>query len=211
MWEIKSIVISIFRFFKIHRLVNKANELDKLKQINRQVTNNGGTFFSSASVSNMKNDSSKIVIGKGTYIRGELSVFNYGGQIIIGENGYIGEQTKITSGESIQIGNNVLISHNVNIVDSTAHELDYIERAEAFRNLIKFGPPEFKSQTISTDPIIIGDDVWINFNVIILKGVKIGRGAIIAAGSVVTKDVPPFVLVGGNPAKQLKELNTDCI
>ena len=55
-------------------------------------------------------------------------------------------------------------------------------------------------------PITIGDDVWIGCNSIILKGVKIGNGSIVAAGSVVTKSVPPFSLVAGNPAKIVKEL-----
>lgn len=54
-------------------------------------------------------------------------------------------------------------------------------------------------------PIVIGDDVWIGMNVIILKGVKIGTGAIIAAGAVVTKEVPPYTLVAGVPAKVIKE------
>ncbi|NVO02172.1 MAG: hypothetical protein HXX09_05670 [Bacteroidetes bacterium] len=63
-----------------------------------------------------------------------------------------------------------------------------------------------EKENIITAPIIINDFVWINFNAIILKGVTIGEGAIIAAGAVVTKDVPPFTLVGGNPARVIKQL-----
>jgi acetyltransferase-like isoleucine patch superfamily enzyme len=59
---------------------------------------------------------------------------------------------------------------------------------------------------VDSAPIIIEDHVWISFNSIILKGVTIGKGAIIAAGSVVTKDVAPFTLVAGNPAKLIKHL-----
>jgi len=61
-------------------------------------------------------------------------------------------------------------------------------------------------QVVPMAPIHISDKVWIGFNVIILKGVNIGEGAIIAAGSVVTKDVPAWTLVGGNPARVIKQL-----
>ena len=56
----------------------------------------------------------------------------------------------------------------------------------------------------SEEPVVIGDDVWISDRVIILPGVKIGNGVIIAAGAIVTKDVLPFAIVGGNPAKVIK-------
>ncbi|RFA25156.1 hypothetical protein CAI21_19880 [Alkalilimnicola ehrlichii] len=55
-------------------------------------------------------------------------------------------------------------------------------------------------------PVIIEDDVWIGNNCIVLKGVRIGRGAIVGAGAVVTKDVPAYCIVGGNPARVLKRL-----
>lgn len=56
----------------------------------------------------------------------------------------------------------------------------------------------------SKGPIVIGNDVWIGMDSMILSGVTIGQGAVIAAGSVVTKDVPPYAIVGGNPAKVIK-------
>jgi maltose O-acetyltransferase len=61
---------------------------------------------------------------------------------------------------------------------------------------------------VKTLPIKIGNNVWINFNSIILKGVTIGDGSIIAAGAVVTKDIPPFVMVAGNPARIIKHLDS---
>jgi len=61
-----------------------------------------------------------------------------------------------------------------------------------------------KDQGVATAPIIIEDDCWIAANCIILSGVRIGKGSVIAAGSVVTKDVAPYSVMGGNPAKKLK-------
>ena len=62
-------------------------------------------------------------------------------------------------------------------------------------------------RSFRADQVVIEDDAWIGFKSSVLKGVTIGRGAIIAAGSVVTKDVPPFTLVAGNPAKVIRELS----
>ena len=59
-------------------------------------------------------------------------------------------------------------------------------------------------EATSKGPIIVKDDVWIGLNSIILSGITIGQGAIVAAGSVVTKDVPPYAIVGGNPARVIK-------
>ncbi len=69
-------------------------------------------------------------------------------------------------------------------------------------NLIK----DAKYLDIKSAPVVIEDHVWIGFNLAILKGVTMGKGAIIGAGSVVTKDVEPFTVVAGNPAKIIKRL-----
>jgi acetyltransferase-like isoleucine patch superfamily enzyme len=166
----------------------------------------GSRFYPEATIHNTQNKRKNIVIGENTHIRGTLLLFKYGGEIHIGDNCYVGDGTRIWSGESIHIGNNVLISHNVSIVDTQAHEINYIERAERYIELIKNGPWNDKG-SIKTAPIIIEDYAWISFNTVILKGVTIGKGAIIGAGSVVTKDVPPFTLYAGNPAKFIKKLN----
>jgi acetyltransferase-like isoleucine patch superfamily enzyme len=195
----------IFFIRALKKVIKKISDFEHRDNCNRYVTNNGTTFLESAHVVNMTNDKERIMLGAGTFVLGELLVFAYGGKIKIGNNCYIGIGSRVWSGEEVKIGNDVLISHNVNIVDTTAHELDHIERADTYIKLLKEGHPKEKG-TIVTKPIVIEDHVWVNFNVVILKGVTIGRGAIVAAGTVVTKDVPPFVLVGGNPARVLKEL-----
>jgi acetyltransferase-like isoleucine patch superfamily enzyme len=171
------------------------------------VTSGERTFFRGyqARVINPTLDKNKIILANDVVIDGELHVFNHGGNIKIGEFSYVGVGTRIWSGESITIGKNVLISHNVGISDTSAHEFDYKVRAEQYKSLIKNGFPK-ENFGVKTAPIIIEDHAWINFNAIIMRGVTIGKGAIVAAGSIVTKDVPPFTLVAGNPAKVIKQL-----
>ena len=187
----------------LHTIISNLNNEKKINTLLERVTSNDATFYPSCNIDNLQNNPNKIHVGKDTHVRGELLVFKYGGNISIGDNCYVGENSRIWSGDSITIGNNILISHNVCIVDTDSHEINYIERADRYLNLIREGHWSDKGSII-TKPIVIHDNVWISFNVIILKGVEIGKGAIIAAGSVVTKDVPPFALVVGNPAKVVK-------
>ncbi len=150
----------------------------------------------------------KIRIGKNSHINGELMIWPYSKGIIVGDNSYVGINSFIRSEEYISIGDNVLIAHNVNIIDTDSHEIDCGKRARGFLNQINNGFLEQKGE-VKTSPIIIEDYVWISYNVSILKGVTIGKGAIVAAGSVVTKDVEPFTLVAGNPAKFVKKLDSN--
>ncbi len=146
-----------------------------------------------------------IVVGDRTLIDGELLVHDYGGSIKIGSDCYIGMETRVWSGEQLEIGNHVFIAHNTTIVDTNAHQVDAGERAAHYQRTVVEGRP-FEKGSIATSPVVIEDHAWINFNVAILKGVRIGEGAIIGAGSVVTKDVPPYVLCAGNPAQVIRAL-----
>jgi len=163
-------------------------------------------LYDESKVVNLREKRSCIIIGEGTHIRGELVIFAFDGQINIGSNTYIGEGTIIRSAERIDIGNNVLISHNCNIIDTDSHEMNYLERAEGFKTMITKGHSKERGN-ILCKPIVIEDYAWLSYNVSILKGVKIGKGAIVGAGSVVTKDVPAFTIVAGNPAKIIKKID----
>lgn len=202
---IRNILIWVIKRYKLQTVITELQNNENVLSCNRAVVNNGCIFYPEARVYNSRN-SEEIKIGKGTHIRGMLVTFNYGGKIIIGDNCYIGDHSRIWSGERVVIGDFVQISHNVNIIDTSAHEIDAFERAERYLDLIKNGPWKEKGNVL-TSPIIIDDYVWISFNVSILRGVHIGKGAIIGAGSVVTKDVPAFTLVAGNPAIVVKELD----
>lgn len=134
------------------------------------------------------------------------------GNISIGDNCFINNRTKLISINSIKIGNNVTISWDCTIYDHNSHSLDHLHRRNDIRNQL-FDKRSKHSLTHSKDwttvrsrPIEIEDDVWIGFNSIILSGVKIGKGAIIGAGSVVREDVEPWTIVAGNPAKIIKRL-----
>jgi acetyltransferase-like isoleucine patch superfamily enzyme len=109
--------------------------------------------------------------------------------------------------ERIEIGSHCLISWNVGIADSDFHPLAPAQRiidAHALAPFFKDRPPRPK---LRTAPVIISDNVWIGMNAIILKGVTIGENSVVAAGAVVTKPVPPNVVVAGNPAVITKKLD----
>jgi acetyltransferase-like isoleucine patch superfamily enzyme len=157
------------------------------------------SFGGSSRVLNIQKNKKMITIKNNSFIRGELLILSYGGEIKIGSYSFVGENSKIWSGESIIIGNNVLIAHNVNIIDFS-HEANSLDRAEGFRNLVSKGHPKEKGK-IPTKKIVIEDDVIIYAGTNIVMGVTIGKGSIVAAGSVVIKDVPPYSFVMGNPVK----------
>lgn len=129
----------------------------------------------------------------------------------LGENGTcaIGEFTLMNGAlvmaeERIEIGAYCLISWNVGIADCDFHPLEPAQRridALALAPYFKDRPPR---PTLRTAPVIIRNNVWIGMNATILKGVTIGDNSVIAAGSVVTKSVPPDTIVAGNPAVQVK-------
>jgi len=101
----------------------------------------------------------------------------------------------------------VLISHNVDIHDSNDHPVDPKLRHEHHKHILFVGHVD--NIDLDEREIIIEDDVWIGFNATILKGVKIGKGAIVSACSVVTKDVPPYTIVVGNPARVIKSIKPE--
>lgn len=101
-------------------------------------------------------------------------------------SGYINRNLKIRCHQKITIGSDVAISENVTIWDSDSHEI-------------------VGNKSSMTQPVTIGSRVWIGNNVTILKGVTIGDGAVIAAGSLVNKNVPANCLAGGVPAKLIRE------
>lgn len=155
-------------------------------------------------VAKNRHQSDSISVGRGTHIRGQLLTFGHGGRITMGTYCYVGENSKLWSGVNLSIGDRVLIGHNSSIFDCDTHPLNARARHKQYTEMISSGHPD--QIDLREEPVRIEDDVWIGCNVVVLKGVTIGRGAVIGAGSIVTHDVPPLVLVAGNPARLVREL-----
>jgi acetyltransferase-like isoleucine patch superfamily enzyme len=160
-----------------------------------------------ARIRNIRGDSDKIIVGAHSHIFGELLTFAHGGEIRIGEWCYVGEGTRIWSAASIEIGDRVLISHSANIFDSLTHPLRVAARHEQVRQIFQQGHPQQLS--LDEKPVKIGDDAWIGAGAMVMRGVTVGNGGIVAAGAVVTRDVPPYTIMAGNPAVVIRELQVD--
>lgn len=115
--------------------------------------------------------------------------------LIVGNDSHIGYEVTISVGERVEIGDNCLISDRVFIADNNGHPTDPMQR--------------LSRQKVSPDeigPVKIGNNVWIGYQSVIMKGVTIGDNSIVGANSVVIKNVPPNTVVAGNPSKILRTL-----
>jgi acetyltransferase-like isoleucine patch superfamily enzyme len=159
----------------------------------------------------------RLTVGEKSYIAGSIVLERETGEVSIGDRSYIGAGTNIICATDIQIGSDVLMAWGITIVDHDSHSVKWRDRAndlEQWRKGLQDGGVARAAQlkkwdVVPTAPVVIGDKVWIGFNAIVLKGVHVGEGAVIAAGSVVTKDVPPFTVAAGNPARVVKKLKQD--
>ena len=129
-----------------------------------------------------------IKIGKGAEIKDYVIIRTYQGLVVIGENTQLNPFTVIYGGNSIHIGNNVMIAPHCMIA---AGNHDYVQTDIPMRF----------AGTVTKGPIVIEDNVWIGANCTITDGVRIGRDAVVAANSLVNKNVDPYAIVGGVPAK----------
>ncbi len=133
------------------------------------------------------------------------------GEVRIGKRTFIGNSTIICR-NAVTIGEEIFISWGCTISDHDGHSTDYKERSNDITQLLEdLRRPgklvEHKNWTaVKSAPIVIKDHAWIGMHCIITKGVTIGEGAIIAAGSVVVHDIPAWTVAGGNPAKVIREI-----
>lgn len=178
-------------FSVLMEMAGEKKNIVALRKKNPSVTINVNNHFAFEDIKD-------ITLGENVYF-GQFNVIfvtNYTkkekvSKLSIGKNTYIGEQNNIrASGGVISIGENCLISQQVSIIVAN-HQV-------AKGSTIKSQPWESKGD------VIIGNDVWIGCSAQIMPGVKIGDGAVIAAGSLVSKDVEPYAIVAGVPAKLVK-------
>lgn len=135
----------------------------------------------------------KLIIGDRTIIENHVILNNGIGDIEIGNNTMITSRGMIL-GPAL-IGNNVVLGIGSQVLGLT-HNYEDIEIP-------------IKEQGVSGTKVIIEDDVWIGGNCVIIQGIKIGKHSLVAAGSVVTKDVEPYTMVAGNPARPIKKYDLD--
>lgn len=201
MMDLKTRIIDRIKDYVIkirYRTAIIGNGIIRYKKSDSIYIAHGGTInlrgdleLSSCSYSNNRK-ASLLRIDSGAELVSEGFEFIYGADIILfpnsklklGKDSFINSDCKIRCHKEITIGNNCAISHDFTVMDSDAHALN------GNRN---------------TGAVHIGNHVWIGSRVIIMSGVTVGDGAVIAAGAVVNSDVPRATLVGGVPAKVLKE------
>lgn len=171
-------ILSILRFFY-------------LKFFNKHVSILKISFLGKRSIIQTKMGDSKITVNGKVRLDDDTELLALG-VISLGDRCVLNKYSRIVAHESITLGNNVVIARFVSILDhdhSVGRQGDDIS---------------FKGYT--TQPICIGNNVWIGDKVSITKGVNIGNNVVVAANSVVTKDVPDNVIVGGVPASIIKQI-----
>lgn len=152
----------------------KAHKLNKLKK--RWRYNNPQNSTVPENVFNIES----VSVGKNTYGRLRIISFN--------------------DSHKLRIGNFVSMADDITFLLDSDHYLNHVSTFPMKVQVTK----ELQMEAVSKGDIIVDDDVWIGYGATILSGVHIGQGAVVAAGAVVTKDVPPYAIVGGVPAKVIK-------
>jgi acetyltransferase-like isoleucine patch superfamily enzyme len=145
-----------------------------------------------------------VSVGANCLIKGHWVLGN--SRLVIGTNVSFRDNTYFSCKESILIGSNTFFADNIYVSDNNSHTIDAIGRLKLTRNPPGSSAWSFLQDDVLSKPINIGNNVWIGRDVIILKGVSIGDNSIVGAGSVVTKSFPEGSIIGGNPARLLKNL-----
>lgn len=144
----------------------------------------------------------RIRIGTGSVVHCRVDFDAPTGEVSIGDRSYIGA-SHIVCHTRVTIGDDAIISWGVTLVDHNSHSLDWAERKADVASWIEGGK---NWDGVAIAPVCVGDKAWIGFGASILKGVEIGEGAVVGAQAVVTRNVPPYTVVAGNPARVIREL-----
>jgi galactoside O-acetyltransferase len=143
----------------------------------------------------------RLLIGSHSIVECRVS-FDSAGEVRIGDRSYIGA-SHLVCHSGIDIGNDVIISWGVTIVDHNSHSIEWARRSSDVERW-RHGKKNWDGVAVA--PAVIEDKVWIGFGAGILKGFRVGTGAVIGAHSLVSRDVAPFTVVAGNPAKVIREI-----
>lgn len=152
-----------------------------------------------------------VEIGERCIIGAEFRFESLQGRVKIGSNTHIGD-AKFICHTAITVGNDVTMAWGITLYDHDSHSTDWEYRKhdneQCYSDYMTTGCIVTNKDWshVKTAPIVIEDKVWIGMDVLVLNGVTIGEGSVVAARSVVTRDVPPYSLVAGNPARVIKSL-----
>ncbi|MGP1585275.1 MAG: acyltransferase [Schwartzia sp. (in: firmicutes)] len=155
----------------------------------------------------INHDRKRLVIGEECVLGCAFVFESDEGYIQIGNRTFINSGTHLIARSDVIIGDDVTIAWGVWVYNHDSHSLDWRERVKDLRAVyedVQAGRDMIAGKdwtSVKAAPIRICDKAWIGMNAIILKGVTIGEGAVVGAGSVVTHDVPPWTIAAGNPAK----------
>lgn len=139
-------------------------------------------------------------MGDDVLYEGEIGFLRENARVEIGSRSYFAGL--ITCADKVRIGNDVLIARGVYIADHDAHAVEFQGRS---RDVLNWNQGRKDWDGITIAPVTIDDKAWIGWGVAIMCGVTIGEGAVVGANSVVTRDVPPYTVVAGNPVRVLRE------
>jgi galactoside O-acetyltransferase len=146
-----------------------------------------------------------ITIGHDSVIKSKVYFEKSGSYLNVGNRSFVGKGI-ISIADQVEIGDDVMVSWGVSITDHNSHSIKFSERS---KDILSWNLGKKDWSDVKTSQVKICDKSWIGFNSIILKGIVIGEGAIVGAGSVVTKDVAPWTIVAGNPAKLIRKIELD--
>lgn len=144
-------------------------------------------------------------VGRACRIRGHFALERPGASVVIGSNTFIGAST-FSVAESVTIGDHVMIAWGATILDHGSHPVNFTHRKNDPEMALR---DEKNWDFVKIAPVRIDSKAWIGLNAIILCGVHIGEGSVVAAGAVVTKDVAPWTVVAGNPAQPIRSIPSD--
>ncbi len=171
-----------------------------------RITSDGKVYMSFGAGIIGQSSKNQVILGKNVRLSGWLTILEKG-KITIGDYTLIGNKTVIQAWDNVTIGAYCMISPDVWIQDNNSHSIYAQDRLVDMLGSRDFNDTGIDTTEAVKKPIFIGNHVWIGRRAMILKGVSIGDRAVVAAGAVVTHDVPPDTIVAGNPAVVVKKIS----
>jgi acetyltransferase-like isoleucine patch superfamily enzyme len=192
------------RYQRLAMLIRAREFLDRLRSPKIRIRVGAGAIYNVFKIRGAPN--CDLVIGMNSICEASVAFEREGTMVTIGDRSFLG-RSLIDAARGVTIGSDVLVSWGVTVADHDSHSLNFQDRQN---DVIDWRSGTKDWSRVAIAPVTIGNKAWIGFGVSILKGVTIGEGAVVAAGSIVTRDVAPWTLVGGIPAKFIKTVPNQC-